>query len=95
MNYRLNHIIKFNMRLSTLTKFVEFLKINTANANLKVFFFIFQAEDMLKLCLRFNDIQSIYVSKYYAYQTKSGFKICDFFNGEYAMNTKVGLLVYF
>ena len=83
------------MRLSTLTKFVEFLKINTANANLKVFFFIFQAEDMLKLCLRFNDTQSIYVSKHYAYQASTGSKICDFFNGEYAITIKPGLLVYF
>ena len=50
---------------------------------------------MLKLCLRFNDTQSIYVYKHYAYQTKSGFKICDYFNDEYAMTRKLGLLVYF
>ena len=50
---------------------------------------------MLKLCLRFNDTQSIYVSKHYAYQASSGSKICDFFNGEYAMTIKLGLLVYF
>ena len=49
MNYRLNHIIKFNIRLSTFTKFVEFLKINTANTSLKVFFLF----SRLKICLSY------------------------------------------
>ena len=42
--------------------FMEFLKSGTVKAGL-MYFLIFQPEDMLMLCLSFNDSQSIYACK--------------------------------
>ena len=49
-------IIKFKVILLTFTKFEEFLKCSTVKAGLSVVF-IFQPEDMFRLCLNFNEIQ--------------------------------------
>ena len=63
INYRLNHIITFNIRLLTFTKFVEFLHSVTVKEGLRVFSY-FRDEDVLKLCIEPNESQP----KYYAHK---------------------------
>ena len=66
---RLFSIIRFDTRLLIFAKFVEFLKISKVKAGLNVFSF-YKHEDMLKICLNFNEPQSTYTYKRYAYKKR-------------------------
>ena len=67
----LSSIIRFNIGLLTFAKFVEFLKSGTVNAwLLNVFSFFYQRENMLKLCLNFNESQPIHAYKRNGYKKK-------------------------
>ena len=48
---------------------MEFLVKKFGQGKLK-YFFMFQPEDMLDLCLNFNKFQSIYAYKCHAYKTR-------------------------
>ena len=63
INYRVNYIITFNIRLLTFTKFAEFLNSVTVKEGLKVSSY-FPDEDMLKLYIELNESQP----KYYAHK---------------------------
>ena len=67
---RLFSIIRFDTRLLIFAKFVEVLKIS------KVFSF-YKHEDMLKICLNFNEPQSIYTYKRYAYRKRLYHKLLN------------------
>ena len=60
---RLFSIIRFDIRLLTFEKFVEFLKFSTVKAGLNVF--CHQPVDMLTICLSFKKYQPMHAYKRY------------------------------